>query len=377
MKIVVDENIAYAEETFSGYGDVVLSHGRKITNEMLRDADALIVRSITKVNEDLLQGTRVKFVGTATIGVDHISLDYLREQGIAFADAKGCNADAVTEYVFTLLLHFLVANQVDPHELTLGIIGRGNIGGRIARLAPLLGIKLLVNDPPLQRSGVDFPFVSLQEAMQADVVTFHTPLNRDGEDKTEHLVTRDLLAKAERLRYFINASRGEIADTQALLWLARERHIPLSLDVWENEPSVSAELLEAAATASPHVAGYSLEGKINGTMMMKRALDRFLERSDTFEIRRPAVEDNRIVLSSAPRVHEILAEAAQVVYQVEKDTAALKASISLTAEERGKYFDQLRKDYDLRREFDNFVIELRPFDSEKAEVLRAFRFTVV
>lgn len=377
MKLVVDENIAYAEETFSGYGDVVLSHGRKITNEMLHDADALIVRSITRVNQSLLQGTKVKFVGTATIGVDHISLDYLREQGIAFADAKGCNADAVTEYVFTLLLRFLIANHIDPEKLTLGIIGRGNIGSRIARLAPLLGIKLLVNDPPLQRAGVNFPFVSLEEAMQADVVTFHTPLNRDGEDKTEHLVTKDVLAKAERLRYFINASRGEIADTGALLWLKKERYIPLSLDVWENEPAISAELLEAVDTASPHVAGYSLEGKINGTMMMKRALDRFLGRTDTFEIKRPAVTDNRMVLSSAPRVHEILAAAALAIYRVENDTAALKASISFTAEERGKYFDQLRKDYDLRREFDNYILELQPFDSEKAEILRAFRFTVV
>jgi erythronate-4-phosphate dehydrogenase len=377
MKLVVDENIAYAEGTFSGYGEVVLSHGRKITNEMLLDADALIVRSITKVNEALLKNTRVRFVGTATIGIDHVDTAWLAKQGITFADAKGCNADAVTEYVFTLLFRYMLAHNLSPQEVTLGVVGRGDIGGRIARLAPFLGLKLLVNDPPLQRAGVRYPFVAFDDVLKADILTFHTPLNREGPDKTIHLLTKEALQKATRLKYIINASRGEIADTEALLALHRERSIPLSLDVWENEPQISAELLRVAQTATPHIAGYSLEGKINGTMMMKKALDKSLGRKNNYRIHRPIVEHNQLTLSSKPEIQEILAEASRYIYDVDIDTAALKKSMQLDPTERGKYFDALRKDYNLRREFDNYTIELRPFDEEKAKVLQAFRFKVV
>ncbi len=377
MKLVVDENIAYAEETFSGYGEVILSHGRKITNAMLHDADALIVRSITKVNQELLHDTKVKFVGTATIGVDHVDLDYLAEQGIAFSDAKGCNADAVTEYVYTLIAKFLVDNGWTPRETTLGIIGRGNIGSRIAKLAPYLGLKVLVNDPPLQRQGVRYPFASLEDTLQADILTIHTPLTMTGKDKTFHLLSRGTLGKARNIKFLINASRGETADKDALLVLTTERRIPLALDVWENEPHISADILNAVKYASPHIAGYSLEGKINGTMIMKQALDAHLNRTDGFMIASPPVVNNHIVISSERPIIEILNAAAQFVYNIEKDTALLKKGIAMDEMTRGKYFDTLRKEYELRREFTNYTIELRPFNLEKAIMLRAFRFTVV
>ena len=377
MKLVIDENIAYAEEIFSGYGEVILSHGRKITNEMLLDADALIVRSITKVNEELLKNTKVGFVGTATIGVDHIDLAYLAEKSIAFSDAKGCNADAVTEYVYTLVSKFLVSAGWTPRETTLGIIGRGNIGGRIAKLAPYLGLKVLVNDPPLERQGIRYPFASLEQTLLSDIITIHTPLTMTGQDKTFHLLSHANLAKATNVKFLINASRGETADKDALLVLNSERRIPLALDVWENEPYIGADILSAVKFASPHIAGYSLEGKINGTMMMKKALDTYLNRNDDFAIQRPPVENSHIAISSKLPIIDILYEAANYIYKIEKDTALLKKGITMDEMTRGKYFDTLRKQYDLRREFNNYTIELRPYDLEKAIVLRAFRFTVV
>ncbi len=377
MKIVVDENITYAEQAFSGYGDVVLVHGRNISNEILFDADALIARSITEVNEELLRNTAVKFVGTATIGVNHIDLNYLKHAGIGFADAKGSNANAVTEYVYTVIAKFLVENDLSPNETTLGIIGRGNIGGRIAKLARYLGFKLLVNDPPLKRSGVRYPFSKLAQTLQADILTIHTPLTMTGEYKTHNLISRENIDSAKKLKFFINTSRGETAETAALLSIATERKVPLCLDVWENEPFINARLLESAKFATPHIAGYSLEGKINGTLMMRQAMDSFFMNTAKFNITVPKVENNRVVLQSEKSIIELLYEATRYVYKIETDTIALKKGVEMEQMARGKYFDKLRKNYSLRREFSSYMIELEPYNQEKAIVLRAFRFTVV
>ncbi len=377
MKIVVDENISHAEQAFSDYGEVVLVHGRKISNDILQDADVLIVRSITEVNEALLHNTPVQFVGTATIGINHIDLDYLRSRGIAFADAKGCNSDAVTEYVFTAMSKFLVENDLSPFETTIGIIGKGNIGGRIAKLAPSIGLKLLVNDPPLEQSGVRYPFSKLGQTLQADILTIHTPLTMTGEYRTHHLLSKENIDRTENLKYLINASRGETIETAALLDLCTVRGIPLCLDVWENEPSINSRLLELTKYATPHIAGYSLEGKINGTLMMRAAMDTHFNRPSVFTIQAPKVENNRISLNSNKSIIELLTEAAQFVYKIESDTLLLKKGSRMDETPRGKYFDKLRKEYALRREFSNYIIELYPNSREKAEVLRAFRFTVV
>ena len=377
MKLVIDENIAYIRETFAGYGEIVLSHGRKITNELLKDADVLIVRSITNVNAELLQNTNVKFVGTATIGTDHIDKEYLKQNNIAFADAKGCNADAVTEYVYTAISKFLVESGTPSEGVKLGVIGRGNIGGRVVKLAPYLGLKLLVNDPPLQRQGVKYPFVDLQTALSADILTIHTPLYKSGIDKTLHLINSDNIGRTQNIRFLINASRGETAETFALTELTKERKIPLCLDVWENEPKINSELLGLSRFASPHIAGYTLEGKINGTMMMKKALDKFINYSDTFTLLPPLVEDSRIQLQSNKPIIEILYEASRFVYKIEKDTEILKQAAGMPAEESGKYFDSLRRNYELRREFTNYTIELLPYNAQAARVLRMFRFNVV
>ncbi|MEE9571880.1 MAG: NAD(P)-dependent oxidoreductase, partial [Candidatus Neomarinimicrobiota bacterium] len=207
MKLVVDENIAFAEEAFSQFGDVLLFSGRKITNDILSNADALIVRSITNVDENLLQNTNIKFVGTATIGTDHFDTNYLNENNIVFADARGCNADSVAEYVFTALLKIAVDNKFTLKNRSIGIIGIGNIGSRVVKYAEALGLKVYKNDPPKQRAGEGSNYVSLEEALQANIVTLHVPLNKTGIDKTFHLFDEKKLNELKNNTIIINSSR--------------------------------------------------------------------------------------------------------------------------------------------------------------------------
>ena len=187
MKIIADENIIFVQEAFSGFGKVYLYGGREITNALLKDADVLLVRSITEVNANLLKGTNVKFIGTATIGTDHIDTTYLAEKGICFTDARGCNSDAVAEYVFTALLYISNEQKFTLKEKSIGVVGIGNIGSRIVRLADALGMKVLQNDPPLKRKTGDQHFLGLENLMNADILTFHVPLNMHGEDRTSSL----------------------------------------------------------------------------------------------------------------------------------------------------------------------------------------------
>ena len=231
MKLVVDENIALAEEAFSQFGDVLLIGGRQITNEILRNADALIVRSITKVDENLLQNTNIKFVGTATIGTDHIDINYLDKNNIAFADAKGCNADSVAEYVFTALLNIAPREKISFKNKSIGIIGVGNVGSKVAKYAEALGLKVYKNDPPKQRADKGNNYVSLKEVLQADIITLQVPLNKTGIDRTFHLLDEEKLNKIKNNSVIINSSRGAVVDNKALLDIIDKKHFKVILDV--------------------------------------------------------------------------------------------------------------------------------------------------
>ncbi|MBT8386806.1 MAG: 4-phosphoerythronate dehydrogenase, partial [Ignavibacteria bacterium] len=276
MNIVVDENIAYAKEVFSKFGDVHLADGRRITNQQLKNVDALIVRSITNVNRNLLDGTKVKFVGTATIGCDHVDLNYLKKKNISFADAKGCNADSVAEYVFTALLKIAANENLMLNKKSIGVVGIGNIGSRIVKIAQALGMSVLKNDPPLERKGIGIKYVSLDEILQADIITLHVPLNKGGRDNTVHLLNKDNLNQIRNGAIIINTSRGVVIDNDALYNITRSKRLFNILDVWENEPSVSIGLLNMTQIATAHIAGYSLEGKLNGTKMICEALYSFM-----------------------------------------------------------------------------------------------------
>ncbi|HEX2869170.1 MAG TPA: 4-phosphoerythronate dehydrogenase PdxB [Ignavibacteriales bacterium] len=376
-RIVVDENISFAEEAFSLLGEVRLMHGRKIDNNALKDADALVIRSITNVNEELLRGTPVRFVGTATIGTDHVELDYLKENGIAFSSAKGCNADAVAEYVFTALLTIAKEKNLTLKGKTLGVVGVGNIGSRVVRFGRALGMKVFRNDPPLKRKTNSPEFVSLEEALGADIITFHVPLNMEGIDKTYHLMNEENLRLIKPGAILINASRGQVIDNKALLEVLNSRaDLSTVLDVWENEPSINSKLLEKVDIASPHIAGYSLEGKVNGTTMIRSALCSFLKCSNNYSPMLPEIHNSVIDADGSASTESTLFSVFTKVYNIREDDLQMRRIPELLPGEKGFYFDELRKHYPLRREFSNYYVKLDPYNKTTADLLKTFRFNI-
>ncbi len=357
-KLVVDENIENATEAFGTIGQTLLQPGRSINSEMLTDADFLIVRSITKVNESLLSGTKVRFVGTATIGTDHIDQEYLEAKGIGFTSAKGCNSDAVVEYVFISIFRAAVEKKISLKGKSVGIVGCGNIGSRVARVAEAFGFSVVLNDPPLQRKTNDPRFKTLEEALACDIVSFHTPLNKSGIDKTLHLLNESNLPLIKEGTILINASRGEVIDNRALLDFMKQREdVSLILDVWENEPVFSAELLQKVFIASPHVAGYSLEGKMNGTKLVYDALCDFMGWEKEWVPKLPVIEENAIEYLETGNFERDIDRVLTRNYRPAGDTSDMEKISLLNPEERGKAFDGLRKNYKLRREFTNYIIK--------------------
>lgn len=375
MKIVVDENVAFAEEAFSRFGEVRLLYGREINQSALKDADALIVRSITKIDKALLEGTSVSFVGTATIGTDHVDLEYLHKKSIGFADAKGCNADAVVEYVFTVIFSAAVKKNISLKDKTIGVVGVGNIGSRIVKLAETYGLKVLMNDPPRQKKELNFTFVSLEKILEADIITIHTPLTYEGDDKTFHLFNRKNLEQLKEKTIFINASRGEVVDNTALSELLDKKKLTVILDVWENEPNINQALMKKVLFATPHIAGYSLEGKINGTKMMVDAMNKFFNKNILWQPQLLKCENAEIEISTSIPVEEILYSLFNKIYNIDEDSNRLK-NFSGSEKSLGKYFDTLRKEYPLRREFTNYSIKTKSLSAELETFLKAFRFNI-
>lgn len=289
MKVVVDNKIPYIKEAIEGIADeVVFLSGADFTPEAVKDADALIVRTRTRCDRALLEGSRVKFIATATIGYDHIDVEYCREAGIEWTNCPGCNAGSVEQYVHAVLLLLSREKGLKLEEATLGVVGVGHVGSRVARMAETLGMRVLLNDPPRADRGekgfVDLPTI----ARECDVITFHTPLNRDGKYATCHLVDENFLFGLGRTPYLINASRGEVVDTASLLAaLAAGRVKEAVIDTWEYEPRISRELMEVALIATPHIAGYSADGKANATRMSLEALCRFFGVEADFVIAPP------------------------------------------------------------------------------------------
>ncbi len=376
MILVVDENISFAEEAFSQFGEVRLLPGRKITRETLLSADALIVRSITKVDESLLRDTPVKFVGTATIGTDHIDLEYLNSNKIIFKDAAGCNADAVAEYVFTSIS--LLANEYSFsfEEKTLGVIGVGNIGSRVARLAESVGMKVLKNDPPLQRRTGSNEYVSLEKALNADIITFHVPLNLEGVDKTFHLINAEKLSSLKRGTILINASRGQVIDNSVLVKFIKEKSLLVNLDVWENEPDINIDLLNQVCIATPHIAGYSLEGKINGTVIIYNALCSFLKVKPMWNPIFQKVRENEITINYNGKLTATLTNIFKSAYAIKEDDARMRRIENLEKKDRSAYFDKLRKEYPFRREFSNYKAVISNGDERILNIIKSFRFQV-
>jgi erythronate-4-phosphate dehydrogenase len=372
--IILDENIENARQTFEKLGRIILMQGREIDNNSVKEADFLFVRSITSVNRELLKESKIKFVGTATIGTDHIDIEYLKSSGIGFTSAKGCNSDAVAEYVFMTVFYVAVRKGISLEGKSIGIIGCGNIGSRVEEIAKAFGFKTVVNDPPLARETGGSKFKSLVEALQCDIVTFHTPLIREGIDKTFHLINENNLKLLKPGAILINASRGEVIDNEALDKYLDENNLSVILDVWENEPDFSVSLLRKTLVASPHVAGYSLEGKINGTKIVYDALCNFMEFQKEWSPELPIIDDNIIEFKELQSFEKTVERILTHEYDPEIDIGNMWSYSEFEDGERGKGFDDLRKTYCLRREFSNYIIKGDIRDSRIKEGLKALRF---
>jgi erythronate-4-phosphate dehydrogenase len=373
VKILVDENMPYAVELFSRLGTVQSVPGRPIPQDALNDADALMVRSVTKVNEGLLTGKPVKFVGTATAGTDHVDDAWLATQGIGFSAAPGCNAIAVVEYVFSSLLIIAQRDGFQLRDKTVGIIGVGNVGSRLNARLEALGIRTLLCDPPRADRGDAGEFWPLEKLVaEADILTFHTPLNMSGPYATHHLVDADLLAQLPADRILINACRGEVVDNAALLEaLNGTKKLTAVLDVWEPEPDLSLALLDKVAIGTAHIAGYSLEGKARGTTQVFEAFSQFIGQPQTVPLESllPAPEFAEVTLRGALSEAKLL-RLIHLVYDVRRDDRPLRRVAGKPGE-----FDKLRKFYGERREWSSLRVVCD--DPATAEVLKKLGFNSV
>lgn len=354
LRLLADEGIPCADAAFAALGHTTLVPGRSLTARALRECDALFVRSVTRVDAELLHGTKVRFVGTATIGTDHVDLDYLRNAGIGFASAAGSNANSVAEYVVCALLCLARRRGLRLAGRSLGVVGVGNVGGRVAGYARALGMDVLQNDPPRARAEGGSEFRELAEVMRADCLTLHVPLTRTGTDATHHLLDAWRLAELRPSTLLVNTARGAVVDNAALLAALRARALGGAvLDVWEGEPNPDPELIEAVDLATPHVAGYSLDGKLAGTELIAHAACRYFGVQQVWSaasaLPSPAVQE--IALEPGASVEDAAWAAARACYDIERDDAAMRVISGLSDSDRARAFDRLRRDYPARREF--------------------------
>lgn len=373
MKIVVDDKIPFIRGAFEPYAAVVYLPGAKIAHEDLIDADALVTRTRTKCTEALLKGTGVKFIATATIGYDHIDVEYCRKAGIRWANAPGCNSGSVMQYMASALAALSARRGFKPGDKTIGVVGVGNVGSKIARLAEIYGMKAILNDPPRQRAEKRFTFTSFEETLRtSDIVTLHVPLIREGEDKTFHMIDQQALALMKEGSYLINTSRGEAVETHALLQNLRSGKLAGAiLDVWENEPGINLDLMERADIATPHIAGYSLDGKANGTAMSVRSVGNFfgwdLKGWQPAHVPEPA--QPCIDFASSKKDHaDLVANAVLHTYDIMKDDERLRTHV--------EDFEKQRGNYPPRREFAAYSVNLPNGHSRIGEKLAALGFRI-
>jgi len=380
LRIVADENIPYAAEAFGRLGEVISAPGREITRRLVAEADVLVVRSVTPVGRDLLDGSPVRFVASATAGIDHIDAAYLERKHIPFASAAGANAASVAEYVVAALLELARRGGFHLEGKSIGVVGVGNIGSRVADKARALGMRVFENDPPLFRKTGDPRYVPFGDLEGVDFLTFHVPLTRGGPDSTYHSADKVLFDWMERGSVLINTSRGAVVKGAALAEaLDAGELLGAVLDVWEDEPAIDTDLLARIDVASPHVAGYSFDGKVAGTMMVFEAASKALGADVRWDVSDILAPDDAapIVIEAAGRDdEEVIAEAVARFYDINADDARLRAIAEIAAEERSAYFDRLRKEYPRRREFGTRELSVPDADEALLDKLEGLGFSL-
>ncbi|MEX2474808.1 4-phosphoerythronate dehydrogenase PdxB [Marinobacter sp.] len=380
MLIVADENIPLLDSFFGDIGDIRRVSGRTLSPDDVNDADILLVRSVTRVDEALLKDSRVRYVGTSTIGTDHVDVPWLKSRGIAFSAAPGCNANSVAEYVLSVLSLYAEKQGRDDWEtLSVGIVGAGNVGSELARKLEKLGFAVRLCDPPRQEreDGSEEAFCSLDEVLKCDVISLHTPLTRDSANATFHMIDSHTLDRLTTGQLLINTSRGEVIDQAALLERLQEANAPtVVLDVWEQEPGINPRLVDMVWLATPHIAGYSLEGKVQGTEMVYQSLCRFLglpvRKKAGQYLPEPAL--SKLSFTSSADETDAGNIAMRSCYDPRRDDARLRLTMELPTDERARAFDRLRKSYPIRRECSSVKIQLKGTSKSLQDTFRALGF---
>lgn len=374
MKIIADDKIPFLRGALEPFSEVIYIPGKEITRDLLSDADAMLVRTRTRCSEQLLRGTDIRFIGTATIGFDHIDTQYCEENGIKWTNAPGCNSSSVQQYIAAALSVISSVSNFRLSEKTMGIIGVGNVGSKVANLARTLGMNVLLNDPPRARREGEKEFVSFERILrEADIVSLHVPLTMSGTDKTYHLFDDLVLKRLKKGSWFFNTSRGEVVDTEALKHGLRSA-IPAGavIDVWENEPDISQELMSLVSLATPHIAGYSTDGKANGTAMVVNSLCSFfnLPLKNWFPDNIPPPFYSEIVIDGTGRTDEdVISEAILHTYNIKADDQRFRGTPSA--------FEKLRGDYPLRREFPSFSVRISNSTEAVRRVLEMLGFMII
>lgn len=375
MKIVADNKIPFLKGVLEPFAEVVYLPGKETTAEVVKDADAIITRTRTACNEALLKGSSVKVIATATIGFDHIDTSWVEGAGIIWANAPGCNSWSVKQYIASTLCALAIRHGLRFEDLTLGVVGVGNVGSKVAKVGRALGMKVLLNDPPRARKEGPDGFVSLDTVIsECDIITVHVPLTKTGEDATLHLFDEARLAEMKPSQILINSSRGPVVDNAALkAALGRGALKGAVLDVWEGEPDLDPGLVGMLDITTPHIAGYSADGKANGTTMSVQTVARVLGIRELENWKAegiPAPEQSLVfeLDATGKTRQEVLMEAILHTYDVREDSARLRANLG--------QFEKLRGDYQIRREPSAFTIRLKGAEASVIEALKELDFNI-
>jgi len=370
LKFIVDRNIRAAEATFGQHGELIRMDGRSIRKRDLADADALIIRTATQAGEQLLSDTPVGFVGTTSIGTDHLDIPWLVRQGISWANAPGCNADSAAQY--TLAMTWLACERLGRNlqDLRVGIVGRGNVGSRVQQLLTALGVRTVANDPPLADLG-EPGLVSLEEALDQDIVSVHVPLTREGPYPTLRFLSAPQLARMPDGALLVNTARGDTMNKKALLSELKSGRLHAALDVWPGEPVIDPQLLNATTVATPHIAGYSDDGKRTGTLLVYEA---FCNWADLEQARYEAPSDDSLEWD-VDSGNKALSQILEATCFVKRHDQAMRRLPALSKSAASAEFDRLRKEYPSRRDFQAWTVQCR--DPETASTLGKLGFSVI
>ena len=373
MKIIIDDKIPYIRGAFEDVAEVIYLPGSKTTAEIAKNADAIVTRTRTICNEKLLAGSSVKFIATATIGYDHIDTDYCDAAGIKWTNAPGCNSKSVEQYIASALMVLAETKKLKLKDLCIGIVGVGNVGSKVAKICEIFGMKVLLNDPPRERAEGSDKFVSLETIKnEADIISLHVPLNIKGEDATFHMGNESFFSALKKRPVLINSCRGEVIKTDAVKKALKTKQLSSFVcDCWENEPDLDLELLKMTDIATPHIAGYSKDGKAKGTLMSVLAI------SDFFGLGLNNWQPSGVELPTNPIIEidgegmneqEVFSKAILHTYDIRHDDKLLRLS--------PEHFEQQRGDYPTRREFPAFIVRTQRVEEKTLEKLELLGFNV-